>query len=393
MRTPRQIAFFTQGGLNWIAGIIYNHNLVRAIYCLPPQRQPRLHAILGLSHDQGFQKELGSLKPPVHYYCYKEDYSRADKFKHIRQSFLQGRWPRSLEDLARQLNPVVIFPVQCSLGKDFPAPWIGWIPDFQHQHMPHFFTPEEMGDRDRTYRRLIEDCGHLIVSSQNAYRDLMCWFPTAESKVSVLPFVSMLDPQWLAEDPQPAAAQLKLPSKFLIFPSQFWVHKNHITVFKALRLLKDQGLDIPLVCTGFMQDYRRLEHAPMLLDFIKTAGLEDQVYLLGLLPRRQQVHLMRCAAAIVQSSLFEGWSALVEDSRALGKTIFLSDIPIHREQDPANAFFFEPENFAQLADLIVGHWKNLSPGPDMPRQQQAALEQEDRAIAFAENFLSITSAP
>jgi hypothetical protein len=32
----------------------------------------------------------------------------------------------------------------------------------------------------------------------------------------------------------------------------------------------------------------------------------------------------------------------VEETKSIGKTIVLSDIPIHREQAPASALYFDP---------------------------------------------------
>ena len=113
------------------------------------------------------------------------------------------------------------------------------------------------------------------------------------------------------------------------------------------------------------------------------------MYILGLLPRDQQIQLMRASAAVVQPSLFEGWSSLVEDARTLGKHIFVSDIPIHREQKPPEAFFFSPENAEELAELIFREWNHLKPGPDIDKEQKAKTEQFQRAQTYARAFLRI----
>ena len=104
---------------------------------------------------------------------------------------------------------------------------------------------------------------------------------------------------------------------------------------------------------------------------IARRGLQSQVRLLGLLDRPTQIQVMRTSAAVVQASFFEGWSALVEDSRALGKRIFVSDIPVHREQNPDDAVYFNPDSAEELADLIEADWPHLEPGPDLGREQRA----------------------
>jgi hypothetical protein len=100
------------------------------------------------------------------------------------------------------------------------------------------------------------------------------------------------------------------------------------------------------------------------------------VRFLGLLDRSTQIQIMRTSAAVVQASFFEGWSALIEDARALGKRIFVSDIPVHREQNPDDAMYFDPDNAEELADLIEGEWPHLAPGLDPGRERRARDEQE-----------------
>ena len=109
----------------------------------------------------------------------------------------------------------------------------------------------------------------------------------------------------------------------------------------------------------------------------------------GLLPRSHQIQIVRRAVALVQPSLFEGWSAVVEDARTFGKRIYLSDLAVHREQDPPDAVFFDAHAPEQLADLIAGDWSQLRPGPDPERERQAFAEQTLRARLFAQTFLGI----
>ena len=175
-----------------------------------------------------------------------------------------------------------------------------------------------------------------------------------------------------------------------MFPSQFWAHKNHLVLFDAMRILKQEGIkDIALVCTGFQEDYRVPGHFNFLNEFINEHGLKSHIYMPGLLARCDQIQLMRAAAAVIQPSLFEGWSSLVEDCRTLGKRLYVSDIPIHREQVPPNAQFFNPKDAGQLAGQLARDWRNLSPGPDLKQEQIARQETEKRAVDFGRTFLKI----
>ena len=385
----QRVGIIPQGGRDWIAGTIYVQNLVRALELLPAEDRPLLRLLVGPGKKEDDYRSLFPQSPPS---IFRYTHRSGESFRSKVRSTIRHRptgWPTSLERLAADLDLSVLFPVPASLGHSFPCTWIGWIPDFQHKRMPEFFSSAESHRRDEHFRELVQEAPHLVVSSEDAYADLMQWFPASAPRASTLPFVSVGEPSWYQGAPNRVLARFSLPPKFLIFPSQFWMHKNHRRLFEAIRIARDSIPDVALVCTGRMYDYRHPNHGQELLEELTRQGLERQVYCLGLLERTAQIQLLRVAAAVIQPSLFEGWSSLVEDAQALGKTIYVSDIPVHREQDPPRAHFFDPTSPEELAGLIVRDWNAMVPGPDPVDEAEARQTQEQRAIDYAYRFLRV----
>ncbi len=383
-------ALLAQGGRNWIAGRIYVYNLVSALNLLPNEERIPFYLVLPHTSEPEGLTELGISNFVPRYFAFRATDSFFTKLRGAPESLIHGEWPRSLERVVTQAKATVVFPSLPSLGKEFPVPWIGWIPDFQHKRLPQFFSAHELRSRDERFREVLDDAYHVVVSSQDARHDLMRWFPTAPTRVSVLSFVSVSADEWYEEDPARVAAQFQLPEKFLIFPSQFWIHKNHRVVFDAIRILRLKGFtDIHLVSTGYTNDYRHPDYFWSLQKLLEQRDLNSHIRILGLLPRKIQIHLLRRAVAVIQPSLFEGWSALVEDARTLGKRIYVSDIPVHREQEPSDAVFFHPERADDLAELVAKDWPDLKPGPDLIKESEARSQQHGRALSFARTFLRI----
>jgi glycosyltransferase involved in cell wall biosynthesis len=384
------VALLAQGGPDWIAGRIYICNLVRALNLLPNEERIPFRLVLPHTSQSADLVDMGTNPLAARYFAFRATDRVATKLRSALRSLRRGRWPRSLEDVVVRAKARAVFPCTTSLGREFPAPWIGWIPDFQHKRLPRFFSEAEQRERDASFQDIADNACHVVVSSQDALHDLMQWFPVRPTRASVLSFVSVLADEWYEEEPDRVAARFQLPEKFLIFPSQFWIHKNHRILFEAIRLLRDKGLaDICLVSTGQTNDYRHPEYFAGVQDFLVQHGLAAHVRILGLLPRKAQIHLMRRAVAVIQPSLFEGWSALVEDARSLGKRIYVSDIPVHREEHPADAVFFDPDRADQLAELVARDWPDLRPGPDLAREREACSQAHSRALAFAGGFLQI----
>ena len=51
------------------------------------------------------------------------------------------------------------------------------------------------------------------------------------------------------------------------------------------------------------------------------------------------------SVAVIQPSKFEGRSSTVEQAKSMGKKILLSNIGIHKEQNPLRGKYFHPDNF------------------------------------------------
>jgi glycosyltransferase involved in cell wall biosynthesis len=385
-----RVAVLALGGPEWTAGRVYVCNLLRALELLPEKERIPFCLVLPPTSRTADLNELGAGHLRVRRFAFRTTDSPLNKLRGAKRSLSRSKWPQSLEGVMARTKSDVVFPALASLGREFPVPWVGWIPDFQHKRLPQFFSDEELRDRDQRFQGIADDARQVVVSSEDARRDLLRWFPAASATVSVLSFVSVSSKAWYEEDPGQVAARFGLPKRFLIFPSQFWIHKNHRVLFEAIRILRDMGFtDICLVSTGHTHDSRHPLYFAILQKVLEKLGLNGHIRILGLLPRQVQVQLIRRAAAVIQPSLFEGWSALVEDARTLGKRIYVSDIPVHREQQPANAIFFHPDRPDALADLLARDWADLKPGPDLIRENEARAQECSRAVAFARVFQRI----
>ncbi len=80
--------------------------------------------------------------------------------------------------------------------------------------------------------------------------------------------------------------------------------------------------------------------------------MTENIRLLGMIDRNEQLSLMKDSRAVIQPSLFEGWSTSIEEAKSLDKFMILSDLPLHKEQVTRNALFFLRNDAAELADRI-----------------------------------------
>ncbi len=401
MKPPLRIGLIMQGGTGWMGGAEYIRNLILVCSHLPAEERAKfeLSLISGSPLDPGFSRhgldhtyELSAALPPATFAnrlrwlldrrLLGQRNSRFVGFAAGRFDFL---YPLTYDN---QHNIQVSLPIGAALGA---CRWAGWIPDFQHRFMPALFTAQELAKRDAGISALADDARTIVFSSESAAADFRTFHPHSAAKLEVLRFHTYPDGSWFEGDPIAVQRQFHLPGRFFLVSNQFWQHKNHAMLFQALALLRARGVEPTVVCTGHPADFRSKDYFNTLLRQLHELGVAAQVRLLGLIARHEQIQLMRSALAVVQPSLFEGWSTVVEDARALGKPVIYSDIAVHLEQNPPGGVSFQRDSPESLAERLAEWWQTLPAGPDLAAESAARARAVEAALTYARRFCEIAS--
>ena len=380
MSSRRHIGLIALGGAGWMGGANYVRGLAAAIRATSPETRITFFC-------------------PAHLLADWRDEEPVITFR--TQRSLRARIFDPMPDLSVALaRAEVSFLYPVSYASDFfsdppfwrspllgPRGWAGWVPDFQHRYLPGLFSERDIAWREERIALLARKAPRVVLSSQSAAADFRKFYPAHSDKARVLTFAT---PPLEVRDVKIEVAEV--PERFLLVCNQFWKHKNHAVIFAALRILRSRGIRPAILCTGEIVDHRDPAYAAEIRTALDADGLGEQVKLLGLIARAQQVELMRRALAIVQPSLFEGWSTIVEDARALGRPCLLSNIEVHREQNPPGARFFDPHSPEALADLIAEAWADWPVGPDRALEEAAHVRAAARLREVGGRFLALADA-
>ena len=364
---------------NWHAGNIYIFNLINAISKLDKQERNAIKLSLSTRKINDVPVDIQKLLDQIY----------------IDSIFVLGFYkilsvlPAFLRFKLFNFRKIDFYYPPGNFPKKWIFNWGGWIPDFQYKHLPHLFSNEEYISRETRNKNLAEHSPILAFSSQNALKDYQNFFPENANNAYLLRFVSNANPNWFTADAIGVQKKFNLPDQFFIVCNQFWKHKDHQTVIKAMSLLKQKGIEITVVCTGATEDFRNPDYYPSLLKLANELGVENQLKVLGFISRNDQIQLIRRSMAIIQPSQFEGWSTVVEDGRSLGKHIFLSDFDVHLEQNPPNTWFFEMGNAEDLASKMEINLNVLTAGPNLENEEKAFSENQNLMKEYGLNFINM----
>jgi glycosyltransferase involved in cell wall biosynthesis len=291
-------------------------------------------------------------------------------------------------DLFQRANVGVLFPI---LPCELPGiPYVFWLPDFQYKHMPELFDENLTKWFNEQYNSNVAKADLVVLSSRHALRDFQRFFPEDKDKARVVHFCSVPDSNWWQLDSREVTQKHDIAGPFFIVSNQFSQHKNHMVVFEAVRILKDRGVEVQVICTGNTFCFQNEMYFAGVKAFIRDHCLQSQIHILGMISRLEQIALLRGSVAMLQPSRFEGWSTAVEDAKTLGKLLLVSDIEVHREQlGDDYSHYLDVNDAEQWADAMQEAWLSVASSPDMEAEATAGAQLAALRLSYGRDFISV----
>ena len=261
------------------------------------------------------------------------------------------RGDKALQKAAERLEIDVVGPLTKPSGPALKTPWFAYLYDFQHKYLKALFSSEECAARDQRFGEILSAAPSVVVNAVEVKRDVERFFPGMEHKVVPLSFSAAPKKEWFDTDILEAQTRYSTGSRYFLVSNQFWLHKNHETVIEAFAAFSAAHPDVSLVFTGDTFDTRSPTRLQDIEAFIAKLGIAEKVHILGLIPKIDQIALMRGCISVIQATSFEGGpgGGSVFDAIALDVRTIVSDIAINREIEPMVSLYFALNNVSELA--------------------------------------------
>jgi len=361
----------------WMGGIVYILNLIQTLDFLDDKEKPEIILF--------YRSDLEKFVDEINYPYFKAVEWR---FPSVYKGYLKSWIVQKnifVNDILEQYDLDSLYPVP-----DFPVKTrsktklVSWYADLQHKYYPEFFTRRKIIERNARIRFMLMNSHHLVLSSQAVADDFSRFFNLPQGlKLSIFHFVSVVDNS-NGIDIKDIKVKYNLPDKYFMISNQFPKHKNHKILFDTLALLKEKGIYVNLAITGRFPAENYSAYIKELHDTIKAKQLQNQLFFLGVIPRNEQLAIMKHSQATIQPSLFEGWSTVIEDARSLQVPVIASGIPANIEQLGENGMYFNPLNPSELASILIDY-------PERNLNDQLYQDYSFRIKEASKTFLEIFS--
>lgn len=306
----------------------------------------------------GYARQLGSeIRSEAIVICGVRGAGRLDKaltavrhYSPLCRLVMQGRG--RLERRMRERGIQFVWFVGGGAYDALDIPYLATVWDLQHRTHPWFPEVSSSGRwdyREVAQSRFLRRASHVITGTEIGRDQLGWYYQVPVEKISVLPHPASASTDIEPEiNPTNLAIRQLIDQPFLLYPAQFWAHKNHINLLLALKILWQRfGKEVHLVLTG--SDKGNGEYVRK---YAEKLGLSPKVHMLGFVSSAELACLYRNARAMVYVSSSGPENLPPLEAFAYGCPVINSDFPGAREQLGDAALYVNPYDPDSIASAI-----------------------------------------
>ncbi len=233
---------------------------------------------------------------------------------------------------------------------DTDIPYIYTIWDLQHRLQPFFPEVSANGqwrNRDELLKKMTRRAAYVITGTSAGKKELQLFYGIPDERIRLL--LHPTPPFALQHRDKLIPLTLKVPDVFVFYPAQFWPHKNHNTLLKAIHhLKKEQNRIVNVVLVGHDYGYKSfVEQKAQELD------IKDQVFIFGFVERQQLISLYQHTTALTYVSHFGPENLPPLEAMALGCPVLNGKVNGAEEQLGDAVHFVDNTSYESIANGIA----------------------------------------
>ncbi|MBO5622668.1 MAG: glycosyltransferase [Butyrivibrio sp.] len=294
--------------------------------------------------------------------------------RHFRESYM---------DYLAEAEDIDIFWFTYPANVDLTTPIIYTIWDIGHRVMPTFpETTKPMyrwNGHEEQSARMLAKATFILTGNEIGKGEILENYSVMENKIRIVPFPITFFCYGEEEKPK-----FELPEKYFFYPAQFWPHKNHICIVKAVSYLrKEKNIDAHVILTGSDKGNKSY-----IQKMVKELGVEDLIHFAGFVSYEEMKFIYTHAAGTIFASLMGPNNIPPIEAVYLDCPLMITDIPGHVEQMGDGIMYFNGYKPNELA----AHMEKLltdAYARDEALRRQLIKKKEFESYDYASGIISM----
>lgn len=256
---------------------------------------------------------------------------------------------QSQADVRKHLDKIDVY--FCPFGslspRPLPLPTVVTLVDIQEVYYPEFFSLYGLLARAYHYRGSTKMADRVVTISHFSKNTIVEHHGIPSGKVVV---AHLCADERFYRAPQIARQPTQcLPQKYVFFPANYWQHKNHDLLLRAIQWIRvEKHIIVHVVLTGFPQ-----KKGYPLEKKIAEYDLSNQVHQLGYISVEEIAYLYLHAQLMVFPSLFEGFGIPLVEAMAAGCPVLAANTTSLPEIGKDSVCYFDPFSVEDLGQNIL----------------------------------------
>ena len=273
--------------------------------------------------------------------------------------------PKLLQWLKRQGIDWVVYTSPNPMSFEVGFPYVMPVHDLQHRLQPEFPEVSAAGRlewREYLLRNGIRHSTLILADSETGKEDILELYGVygiTPDRVKVFKFspASCLSPDVSDAERARVRHVYRLPERYMFYPAQFWPHKNHVRIVRALaRLKEEQRSEIHLVLCGSYSGAIRKRTFHEVMALADKLKVSRQIHYLGYVSGDDMSGLYAEATALVMPTFFGPTCIPILEAWLFGCPVLTSDIRGIREQVGDTAILVDPRSEEAIAEGMYRLW-------------------------------------
>lgn len=252
---------------------------------------------------------------------------------------------RSGSVLAKNHVDILFCPFSAASFKEKGIPTVSTILDIQHEFYPQFFAPQELQHRRNFYQDIVKKVEKVVCISDYT-KETFCdkyGYPLDRAQTIYIAIQNRFD----KEDDKVLDKLNIRGQKYIVYPANFWEHKNHKLLLNAFAMYAHEHRDMKLVLTG-----NPLDQADYYSDLLKAMKIDDLTVITGYVTNEELYSILKNAQGLIYPSLFEGFGIPVVEAMHLRKLIACSNLTSLPEIGCDAICYFNPKKPDEILEGI-----------------------------------------